>query len=90
MWVRGINLYQELNVGSRRAPVYVTGYSPRESYSVSNAYISWTPTQVKGLELTFGVDNIFNKAYKEQSTQYYSAADLDPGRNYKLSASYKF
>lgn len=90
MWVRGINLYQELNVGSRRAPVYVTGYSPRKSYSVSNAYISWTPTQVKGLELTFGVDNIFNKAYKDQSTQYYSAADLDPGRNYKLSASYKF
>ncbi|OOF57340.1 TonB-dependent receptor domain-containing protein [Rodentibacter myodis] len=62
----------------------------KEGYAVSNAYISWSPTQVKGLELTFGVDNIFNKAYKDHSTQYYNAVDLDPGRNYKLSASYKF
>lgn len=62
----------------------------KDGYAVSNAYISWAPTQVKGLELTFGVDNIFNKAYKDQSTQYYGAVDLDPGRNYKLSASYKF
>ncbi|OOF45922.1 TonB-dependent receptor domain-containing protein [Rodentibacter trehalosifermentans] len=90
MWVRGINLYEETNVGSRRAPVYVPGYSEKSSYSVSNAYISWAPMQVKGLELTFGIDNIFNEAYKDHSTQYYGAVDLEPGRNYKLSASYKF
>lgn len=67
-----------------------TGDTLKESYAVSNAYVSWAPQQVKGLELTFGIDNIFNRAYKDQSTQYYSAVDYDPGRNYKLSVSYKF
>ena len=62
----------------------------RDSYAVSDAYVSWSPKQIKGLELTFGVDNIFNKAYKDHSTQYYGAVDYEPGRNYKLSASYKF
>ncbi|OOF71515.1 TonB-dependent receptor domain-containing protein [Rodentibacter caecimuris] len=90
MWVRGLNTYEELNVGSRRNPLWFAGYSYKQSYSVSNAYISWSPVQAKGLEMTFGVDNIFNKAYKDQSTQYYSSADLDPGRNYKLSIAYKF
>lgn len=62
----------------------------KEGYAVSNTYVSWSPKQVKGLDLIFGVDNIFNKAYKDQSTQYYDAVDLDPGRNYKFSVSYKF
>lgn len=90
MWVRAISVYQENNVGSRNRPVYKPGYLEKESYAVSNAYITWAPVQVKNLELTFGVDNIFNKAYKDQSTQYYRAVDLDPGRNYKFSVSYKF
>ncbi|AAU37123.1 TonB-dependent receptor domain-containing protein [[Mannheimia] succiniciproducens] len=62
----------------------------KESYAVSNMYVSWSPAQAKGLELTFGIDNIFDKAYKDHSTQYYGSVDLDPGRNYKLSVSYKF
>ena len=66
------------------------GSTLKESYAVSNLYTTWSPAQVKGLELTFGVDNLFNRAYKDQSTQYYTAVDLDPGRNYKLSVSYKF
>ncbi|WP_044469893.1 TonB-dependent receptor domain-containing protein [Mannheimia massilioguelmaensis] len=90
LWVRGINLYDELSTGRGPSARYYPGYTYKEAYSVSNAYISWAPKQVKGLELTFGVDNIFNKAYVDQSTQYYGAVDLDPGRNYKLSISYKF
>lgn len=62
----------------------------KDKYAISNAYVSWQPKPIKGLEFTFGVDNIFNKAYKDHSTQYYSAVDLDPGRNYKLSVAYKF
>lgn len=62
----------------------------KESYAVSNMYVSWSPKQIKGLELTAGIDNIFDKAYKDHSTQYYDSVDYDPGRNYKLSVSYKF
>ncbi|MBF1222380.1 MAG: TonB-dependent receptor [Haemophilus influenzae] len=87
MWIREI--YMPTRLGGRGVPYY-SGSTHKESYAVSNAYISWSPSQVKGLEVTFGVDNIFNKAYKDQSTQYYDAVDLDPGRNYKLSLSYKF
>ena len=67
-----------------------TSITTKDSYAVSNAYVSWQPKPIKGLELTFGVDNIFNKAYKDQSTQYYDSVDLDPGRNYKISVAYKF
>lgn len=83
MWVREVNTYEV----PRGKPA---GYYPKQTYSVSNAYVSWAPTQAKGLEFTFGIDNIFNRAYKDHSTQYYSSVDLDPGRNYKLSVSYKF
>lgn len=79
MWVRGLTYATN-----------VSSVTTKEEYAVSNAYVSWAPTQVKGLELTFGIDNIFDRAYKDHSTQYYSAVDLDPGRNYKLSVSYKF
>lgn len=67
-----------------------TSITTKDNYAVSNAYISWQPKPIKGLELTFGVDNIFDKAYKDHSTQYYGAVDLDPGRNYKISVAYKF
>lgn len=80
MWVRGL-AYTGVNS---------TSITTKEEYAVSNAYVSWAPTQVKGLELTFGIDNIFDRAYKDHSTQYYGSVDLDPGRNYKLSVSYKF
>ena len=89
-WVRGINLFEELNSGRGRNVRYFPGYSHKSGYSVSNTYITWAPRQVDGLELTFGIDNIFNKTYKDQSTQYYDAVDYDPGRNFKLSVSYKF
>lgn len=86
MWVREI--YMPTTVG--RGAAARAGKLFKDSYAVSNLYASWSPKQVKGLELTAGIDNIFNKAYKDQSTQYYSSADLDPGRNYKLSVTYKF
>lgn len=89
-WVNSIDVFNELNNGNRRNPVYFPGYTHKNSYTVSNAYVTWMPKQVKGLELTFGVDNIFDEEYKDQSTQYYTSVDLDPGRNYKLSVSYKF
>lgn len=84
--VRGFEYYTLL--GGRQAPQ--PGYVHKDTYSVSNAYITWAPAQVKGLELTAGIDNIFDRVYKDHSTQFYGAVDNDPGRNYKLSVSYRF
>ncbi|MDU8924820.1 TonB-dependent receptor [Pasteurellaceae bacterium LIM206] len=79
MWVRGLTVHSS-----------ATSITTKQEYAVSNAYVSWVPQQYKNVELIFGIDNIFNKAYKDHSTQYYNAVDYDPGRNYKLSVSYRF
>lgn len=89
-WVRGITLFEENSSGRGRNVKYFPGYNHKDGYTVSNTYITWAPKQVKGLEMTFGMDNIFNKTYKDQSSNYYEALDYEPGRNYKLSVSYKF
>ncbi|MFC0322082.1 TonB-dependent receptor domain-containing protein [Gallibacterium melopsittaci] len=79
IWVRGIDLRSS-----------ATSLVNKESYSVSNLYVTWSPAQLPDLELTAGIDNVFNKVYKDQSTQYYSSVDNELGRNYKFTISYKF
>lgn len=88
IWVKGITVdTASIDRTTHRAK---KDSSYKESYSVSNLYASWSPKQLPTLELTAGVDNIFNKAYKDQATKYYGAADNELGRNYKFTISYKF
>ncbi len=84
IWVKGI-AYQYYDSRSGTAKT-----SNKTKYSVSNVYATWVPEQLPNLELTAGIDNVFNRVYKDQSTQYYSAADKELGRNYKFTISYKF
>jgi hemoglobin/transferrin/lactoferrin receptor protein len=65
----------------------------KAGYGVSDMYISWTPTSgsFKNTELLFGIDNIFDKRYDEQS--YYLntyKGQEEKGRSYKATISYKF
>jgi iron complex outermembrane receptor protein len=48
-----------------------------------------TPSRVKGLQLTFGIDNVFDKNY---ATSGFSGSSVYPanGRTWKLTASYTF
>ena len=88
IWVRSITIDgASFNSKTKKASKTETY---KESYSVSNLYATWTPTQLPNLELTAGVDNIFDKAYKDQATKYYGASDNELGRNYKFTVSYKF
>ncbi|WP_446470387.1 TonB-dependent receptor domain-containing protein [Xenorhabdus stockiae] len=65
----------------------------KAGFGVSDMHISWAPTSgvFKNAELLFGIDNIFDKRYNEQS--YYLntyKGQEEKGRAYKATVSYKF
>mgnify|MGYP001256969417 CR=1 FL=1 len=59
----------------------------RPGYMVNDFYSSWQPTDgaLKGLSLTLGVDNVFNKDYKRVQS-----AAFQPGRNFKMQVLYTY
>lgn len=71
------------------------GADPKEAYDVHNIYAQWVPSSYENLSLTVGVDNIFDEAYVSHASRIgiargYVTDDYEPGRNFKLSASYQF
>ncbi|MBD1227685.1 TonB-dependent receptor domain-containing protein [Xenorhabdus griffiniae] len=65
----------------------------KQGYGVSNMYVSWAPKTgaFKNTELLFGIDNMFDKRYREHS--YYlgtTPGQEEKGRTYKATISYKF
>ncbi|UTM59313.1 TonB-dependent siderophore receptor [Photobacterium sp. CCB-ST2H9] len=71
------------------------GTPVKDSYDVHNIYAQWAPQQIDGMVMTFGIDNLFDEAYVSHASRSGLArgldtADLEPGRNIKISASYQF
>lgn len=72
------------------------GQPEKPSYNTHDMYVQWQPRQLNDrLLVTFGIDNIFDEAYTSHASRSGLARgttldDLEPGRNYKLSASYQF
>ncbi|MGF1695282.1 TonB-dependent siderophore receptor [Vibrio lamellibrachiae] len=73
------------------------GNNVKESYDVHNLYAQWLPSNIDNLSVTFGIDNVFDKAYVSHASRSGVAGrnatqtdDYEPGRNYKLSAAYQF
>ncbi|WP_174247222.1 TonB-dependent receptor domain-containing protein [Arcobacter sp. LA11] len=71
----------------------------KESYNVHDIALKWRPQGVKGLSLVTGVDNIFDKQYSSHISENRvfsvggtdrSTVDYEPGRNFKVTLSYKF
>ncbi len=70
-------------------------YLEKESYNVHDAALRWKPSSVKGLTLITGVDNIFDKKYASHISENRifggtKTTDYEPGRNFKVTLSYKF
>jgi hemoglobin/transferrin/lactoferrin receptor protein len=67
---------------------------------VHNVSAKWTPKSAKGLTLSAGIENLFDKRYTSHASQIGDTNhpifgdlhlnDYEPGRNIKLSASYRF
>lgn len=72
----------------------------KDGYVVHNLSAHWQPAAVKGLGLTLGVDNLFDEFYASQSSRTGTSIhprfgklylmDYEPGRNAKLTVSYRF
>ena len=68
----------------------------KKSYNVHDMAINWKPKAYKGLTVIAGIDNIFDKEYYSHISEnrYYSGygltTDYEPGRNFKVTLSYKF
>ncbi|MAT94958.1 MAG: Fe-regulated protein B [Halioglobus sp.] len=72
----------------------------KDGYTVHNVSARWTPQFVQGLELTVGVDNLFDEYYSSQSSRTGVSAhprfgelyltDYEPGRNIKGTIAYNF
>lgn len=71
----------------------------KPGYAVHDLYATWTPSSGKfdGLELNFGIYNIFDKTYASHSQRTLdiksakdSSIDFEEGRNVKLNLRYKF
>lgn len=58
-----------------------------KAFDIHDVFLSWKPEdgQLKGWEARFGVDNIFNRQYKE-----FLNNDLAKGRTFKISLSKQF
>lgn len=77
-----------------------TADNAKDGYQVHNVSARWTPTEVDGLSITAGVDNVFDEFYASQSSRTGTSVhplfgdlyllDYEPGRNIKLTVAYDF
>lgn len=73
----------------------VDGDDPKAAYDVHNLYAQWMPQHIDGLQVTFGIDNVFDELYVSHASRSGVARgatlnDYEPGRNFKISAAYQF
>lgn len=72
------------------------GIDKKPGYGVHDISLTYKPNSIKGLKVIAGIDNIFDKHYAAHFSNYrYIVAygnltDYEPGRNFKVTLSYKF
>ncbi|MFC7336905.1 TonB-dependent receptor domain-containing protein [Haloferula chungangensis] len=62
----------------------------KRSYVVHGLYANWTPSFAEDLTLAVSVDNLFDKAYVDQGSLANGFGYYEPGRDVRLSATYRF
>ncbi|WP_160152468.1 TonB-dependent hemoglobin/transferrin/lactoferrin family receptor [Microbulbifer sp. ALW1] len=95
-WVLDLGYYflqRDLKTGLRTSLVSAQDQLPDDearefdSYTLADAYVTWEPAtgNLNGLKLGLALDNLADEEYRVAFQQLYM-----PGRNIKLSASYRF
>lgn len=72
----------------------------KDGFLLHNVSARWLPAAVEGLEVTVGVDNLFDEFYASQSSRTGVSRhprfgelylqDFEPGRNFKTTVAYRF
>ncbi|WP_231758363.1 TonB-dependent hemoglobin/transferrin/lactoferrin family receptor [Microbulbifer elongatus] len=86
-------LQRDLKAGLRTSMVSAQNQLPAEvtneynSYTLADAYVTWEPAagSLNGIKLGLAMDNLTDEEYRVAFQELYM-----PGRNIKLSASYRF
>ncbi|WP_051687177.1 TonB-dependent hemoglobin/transferrin/lactoferrin family receptor [Microbulbifer sp. HZ11] len=86
-------LQRDLKAGLRTSVVSAQDQLPEEvtneynSYTLADAYVTWEPAagSLNGIKLGLALDNLTDEEYRVAFQELYM-----PGRNIKLSASYRF
>lgn len=95
-WVLDLGYYflqRNLKAGLRTSLVSAQEQLPEsetrefDSYTLADAYVTWEPAtgSLNGLKLALALDNLADEEYRVAFQELYM-----PGRNIKLSASYRF
>ena len=88
-------LYREVELGY----IGQTQFVDKPGYTVLDLFARWTPFEDRNIELLAAVYNVFNETYRAHaSVADYSAIPgyeivrglNEPGRNVRLTASYRF
>lgn len=92
----GYDITHEWNVGGNAqiALPYDDGTLDLEGYEVVNAFVSYKPERVDGLELRLGLNNLFNETYARRNSDGVGSASVvplnEPGRTISLNATMRF
>ncbi|MGX9459721.1 TonB-dependent receptor domain-containing protein [Shewanella sp. A14] len=62
----------------------------KDGYNVHHVSLNWNPKSIEDLSITASVENLFDEHYASHASHDLGVTDYEPGRNYKLTASYKF
>jgi len=91
---------QDISVSWTSLVALKESHFDKPSYNVHNISAKWTPKSAKGFTLSAGIENLFDKRYTSHASQIGDTNhpvfgdlhlnDYEPGRNIKLSASYRF
>ncbi|MCE8024519.1 MULTISPECIES: TonB-dependent receptor domain-containing protein [Halomonadaceae] len=100
-WVANVNFQatDDIDLGwtgrfAERLTKVADGYPEKAGYGVNDIYASWHPLVGDQLTLSLRVNNVFDKQYFDHAS-YGDAGDVahglpDPGRDFRLSATYRF
>lgn len=100
-WVANVNFQatNDIDLGwtgrfAERLTDVADGYPEKAGYGVNDIYASWRPLAGDQLTLSLRVNNVFDKQYFDHAS-YGDAGDIahglpDPGRDFRLSATYRF
>lgn len=60
----------------------------KQGYDLHDINVRWSPWA--NLDITASVENLFNEKYGSHASHALGTVDYEPGRNFKLSAAYRF
>lgn len=97
VWYTNYQILSNLSLGYTLNAIDGIDYDDGKSmagYTTHSMNINWEPINVKGLSLSFAVNNLTDKKYEDQSSTYYEDSSrvkfYEPGRDFKFSLEYSF